>query len=335
MNRLMRILAVMSAMVSNFGQIACKSDSPTTPDTAQLIVRAVTPIQLSGIVGSFAQESPAVQVASARTQRPIANVEVRFTGPSVSQPLALTDANGIASAGQWQFSKRPGTEWLSVWVGGKIELQFAARLRHDVPALVYGFGVSNNELVALAGHRVPAFEFQVFDQFGNGVDDLRITFSVSTGTFDGVSVVTDRAGRAFAGSWLLDKKPGTGELTLSAAGMPLKVFLGQGVDSTSITWYSLRGDNGTPRSRIGFSNLDKCLCGEQQGYFLDQFGSGIYDVAEHGGRFTRTERNVRLTWPYGSGRFEGDSLFVEKFDSVDGETFDPVYITWVYVVERN
>ena len=341
MIRSTKVRVLLLAVVSTALQQACKSDSSTSPDSVELSVHAVSPTNFDGIVGTVAEFSPTIQVIDARTKRPVAKVPVDFIGGSVSSPVVYTDAEGIASAGVWRFSTKAGTERLEARIGDLLKLHFTATLTHDVPTDIR---VSDGgELVGLAGHRVAGFGLQVVDQFGNGVPDVHIAFAVSSGTIAIKSAITDRGGGAFAGDWLLDEAPGTGELTITADGVKPKVLIAEGIDPATLRWYKLQeyhiGNDISPASgldaqaRFGLTVFDKCLCGTQQGFFIDEvaYSPDQVNPVQYGGRYQLVGAILKLPSTFSPSAFiKGDSLFIDRIEFGIPFLFDDFVRTWVY-----
>jgi hypothetical protein len=269
---------------------------------------------------------------------------VHFTNGWVSVPDAVTGENGIASAGEWRFSTAEGTDHVSAYLGGRLVAEFRATLRHDAPTT---FRVSDNgELVGLAGTAVGGFFLQVVDQFGNGVSDVPIAFSASGGRLAKNGAMSGSDGSAATGSWILDERPGTSELTVSADGVKPVVLLGHGLDSAALQWFDLkeirRGsdairpfDLGISNSRFGMTPFNGCLCGEpQRGFYIEtsSFQLNPGKIGQKGGRFEIVGTTVSLLSESElKSYFEGGKLLIEKFYSLSAFLFFGYGIeTWVF-----
>src|SRR5207302_8109345 len=105
----------------------------TGPDSSTRVVAISSPI-LEGTVGFAVTGVPTVSVTG-RDGNPLPNVAIEFLvhDGSVATPVATTDADGIAKAGAWVLSTRPGLNILSVRLSGVERLQFAATGRIGIP----------------------------------------------------------------------------------------------------------------------------------------------------------------------------------------------------------
>lgn len=354
---LVRSPVLLLAVVSTIAQLACKSDSstitsspPAIPDLSTLKVSAVTPTLVEGVVGAVAAFSPTVKVISTETELPVANIEVHFSGSAVNFAVALTDKDGLASAGSWRFATKAGLESLSVSLGKQVRLRFFARLTHDVPADIH---VSNDgELVGLAGREVAGFGMQVVDQFGNGVSGVPLSFSVSAGALDSSRVISDRGGGAYTGRWLLDETPATSQLTISADGLKPKVVFGVGIDPSTVQWYKLKEyrtgaivipapEPGITQARFGVTGMEKCPC--IAGFFIDEmtYASTPPSVSQYGGRFSLVGSSLKLPvsnpiseGAYAGAQARGDELLIDRVHFIYIGDYpipvDVVVVTWVY-----
>jgi hypothetical protein len=334
---------ILAAGVS-ISLLACKSESSTSPDTPELTATPVSPTAVAGVVGAIAPFSPTVKVLDARTQRPAANVRVHFTNGWVSVPEARTDVNGIASAGQWRFSSAVGTDHVSAYLAGRLVAEFRATLTHAAPAT---FRVTDgSEVVALAGTGVVGFFLQVVDQFGNGVADVPITFSASGGTLAKKAAVSGSDGAAATGWWVLDERPGTSELTVSADGVKPLILLGHGLDSAALRWFDLKEirrssgaisplDLGILSSRFFMTPFNGCFCSEpQRGFYVEadsfRFKPGF--IGQKGGRFEIVGTTLNLLSESElKSYFEGERLLIQRFYSLSDFLFFGYEIeTWVF-----
>jgi hypothetical protein len=356
MNRSARRQLGLLAVVSTIGQLACKSDSVSgnssiVPDLSKLSVTAVTQTSAEGIVGAVAGFSPTVRVTNTETLRPVANVEVRFTGSTVGLVVVMTDQDGLANAGSWRFSTKAGRDTLSVSLGERVRLRFVATLTHDAPAEIRTS--DQGELVALAGARVGGFGVLVVDKFGNWVQGVPLSFSVSAGVLDSSHATTAWNGGAYTGRWILDKTPGVSTLTIVAEGVAPKVVFGVGIDSAAVRWYQLKeyrsgaditpANSGIVQARFGVTGMEDCPCATVQGFFIDErtFASTPPNVAQYGGRYELTGTVLKLPkanpvteGTYLGARVQGDELLIDRLHYIyigDSDfPADVVAVTWVY-----
>jgi hypothetical protein len=358
MNRSAQSQLLLLAVVSTIGQLGCKSDSAAVtgnssivPDLSKLNVTAVTQTSVEGIVGAVAGFSPTVRVTNTETLRPVANVEVRFTGSTVGLEIVTTDKDGLASAGAWRFSTRAGRDTLSVSLGEQVRVRFLATLTPDVPAEIRTG--DQGELVALAGAKVGGFGVLVVDKFGNWVPGVPLSFSVSAGVLDSSHATTAWNGGAYTGRWVLDKTPGVSRLTIIAEGMAPKVVFGVGIDSAAVRWYKLKeyrsgtdvtsADSEIRQARFGVTGMENCPCATLRGFFIDDWtlASTSPDMVQYGGRFELAGTDLKLPesnplaeGAYMGARVHGDELLIDRlhFIYLSNPYFPDkvVVVTWVY-----
>jgi hypothetical protein len=271
-------------------------------------------------------------------------VRVHFTNGWVAVPEALTDANGIASAGKWRFSSAVGTDHVSAYLAGRLVAEFKATLTHAAPT---SFRVTDgSEVVALAGTGVVGFSFKVVDEFGNGVPDVPITFSASGGTLTKNEAVSGPDGGSATGWWVLDERPGTSELTVAADGLQPLVLRGYGLDSAALRWFELkeirRGsevisplDLGISSSRFGMTPFNGCLCADpERGFYIEtnsfRLNPGV--IRQKGGRFEIVGTTMSLLSESElKSYFVGGKLLIERFYSPSAFPFFGYEIeTWVF-----
>lgn len=177
--------------------------------------------------GSVVPIVPAVRVAD-QFGNPVPGVPVVFTvtggGGSVPAGTAATDANGIATAGNWTLGAAAGPNTLSAVVGGLPPVQFTAT-GVPVPASLT-INAGNNQ-TAPAGLPVPIPPSVVVrDAQGNPVAGVTVSFAVTGGggRLTGASAPTSASGIAQVGSWVLGSAPGLNTLGASVAGLPSVTF---------------------------------------------------------------------------------------------------------------
>jgi hypothetical protein len=359
MIRSARSQLLLLAVVSTIGQLGCKSDSAAVtgnstivPDLSKLNVTAVTQTSVEGIVGAVAGFSPTVRVTNTETLRPVANVEVRFTGSTVGLEIVTTDKDGLASAGAWRFSTKARPDTLSVSIGERVRLRFVATLTHDAPADIRTS--EGDEVVRLAGGRVEGMSVGVFDKFGNWVPGVSLSFSVSAGVIDSAHGTTSRNSGVHPGTWVLDKTPGVSTLTIAAEGVAPKVVFGVGIDPAAVRWYRLKEyrsgaevtpvNSGITQALFGVTGMENCPCATLQGFFIEEtiYASTPPDVVQDGGRYELTGTDLKLPksnpvseGTYLGARVQGDELLIDRLHYIyDGESIFPadvVAVTWVYV----
>ena len=141
--------------------------------------------------------------------------EVTAGGGSVPSSSAVSDADGIASAGPWTMGD-PGPQELRATAPGVNRVIFrATALAAPVAELVAIEGDGQRTEIALPVRIAPRVRAE--DEAGNPVADTRVTFSASGDSrVDPGEVTTDSAGFAAVDRWILGRTPGT-TYTLTAS----------------------------------------------------------------------------------------------------------------------
>jgi Bacterial Ig-like domain (group 1)/Leishmanolysin len=173
-------------------------------------------------VGTAVPTPPSVQVTTSNGS-PAANTRVTFTVASGSGSVLggtqQTDANGIASVGDWVLGTVAGQQQLNASVPGTPAVSFTATATAGSPAQVSPSTPAN--VTAPPGAPVsPAPAVLVEDDFGNGVPGVSVTWQVQSGggSISGASSTTDASGVARVGSWTLGVTPGTNTLRATVQG---------------------------------------------------------------------------------------------------------------------
>ena len=332
-------IASFVAVASLIIQLGCQADSATDSGPGEPKVESLSPVTVTAVVGTIASFSPTVRVTDSRTHQPLPNVQIQFVpvnGGSVASSVVLTDANGTASAGEWQLSVRSGsTTRLGVWMGGRLQFSFVPILKADAPFLIRN--QSTLEQIGLAGQAVTGFQFTIVDQFNNGVPNVPVTFTTSAGTLAKTSILTDNNGNVSTGAWVLGFTPGTQKLTVTVAGLAPLELTAEAVDASTIRWYRLESEvlpnnNSFPPSglgiqeaRFGVTTFDNCLCKAQKGFFVDEI---IWlpnaFIQRFMGRYQMD--GSALTVPVAaSGVVKTDALILDRPDPDFG-----IMMTWIY-----
>jgi hypothetical protein len=323
----------------------CGSDTTTSPTIKSGLptVEALSQISIEGIVGKIASPAPAIRVTDSKTHKPLANVPVEFRvvgGPgSVTNSSSVTDAMGLASAGEWTFSQRPGPSYLSAYVNGTPLLMFTATLKPDVPAHLVA--ITPIDQAGLPGSEIAGPAVYVQDRYLNPVPDVVVRFAMAddrTQSLERATWISDNSGRAVSGAWTLGSTPGITHTTASVPGVETLVFNAQILDLPAIKWYTLDSVRvgtkdytpvamGISEARFGVTSFDPCLCKKQDGYFIDEvaysgFGGQIYSTS---GRYVLDGPTLTissLTYP---GAIESGHVLLQRPDLDFG-----FVLTWVY-----
>ncbi|MGE0441695.1 MAG: hypothetical protein AB7L66_14035 [Gemmatimonadales bacterium] len=208
---------------------ACGSD-PAHPDRCQLlgatieIERPVLALIKASRhdrperAGQPASVLPAVRVADAG-DRSVAGIPITFrladaASGTITDSVVTTDAAGIARLGGWQLGPSVGTQTVIAEAPGASGV-VPTSIRFEVPvgpgspvSLAIAAG-ANQAGAAGTAVAVPP-RVVVRDAFGNPVPNVAIRFVVELGggSVGGPDQVTDAAGEAAVGSWVLGAVPG-------------------------------------------------------------------------------------------------------------------------------
>lgn len=188
---------------------------------------------------------------------PVPGVSVTFAvtagGGTITGEAATTNAAGIATVGSWTLGPALGPNSLTATVGtlSGSPVTFNATAATLPPSSMSING--GNSQTALAGQPVPIKpSVKVIDSEGFGVSGITVSFSIRSGagTITGASAVTNSAGIATLGDWVL----GIGGNSLFASvpgltGDPL-IFVALGTAEVQIVTF---GDSNTD---LGFLGTD-------------------------------------------------------------------------------
>jgi adhesin/invasin len=190
-----------------------------------------TKIELSGgdgqavAVASAVPIRPAVKITDADGQ-PVGGVEVTFAiasgGGTLVGASQLTSGEGIAAVESWVLGTTLGTNTLTAASGGLSgsPVTFTATAVAGSPSSIV-LHAGNNQSTGVGSAVAVAPAVRVFDAFGNPVAGVPVTFAaIETGSsVIGVDQLTDAAGIATAGSWVLGTSPGFYTLQATSAGL--------------------------------------------------------------------------------------------------------------------
>ncbi|GLC26316.1 hypothetical protein rosag_28290 [Roseisolibacter agri] len=193
---------------------------PNTPAS----VTATTPTTVTATAGTVVASSPTIVLRDA-SGAPVPGVQVLFNtiGGGVQYPVDTTDAQGIASAGQWQLGGQPGEYVVSAVVsypGGNIAgnpVRFTANAI-AVPTNIVITKSAGDAQTAVAGSILPTQPAVLVTSNGAPVAGVTVQFIASG---DGVAtpmfVQTDASGIART-SWRLQTGAGPNSLSVVVPG---------------------------------------------------------------------------------------------------------------------
>jgi adhesin/invasin len=180
------------------------------------------------VAGNAVTIPPAVMVRDSHGN-PVAAVPVVFAvvagGGSVSGLAAVTNAQGVATAGSWSLGPFVGANSLSATVQGtSVSTTFTATGLVGSAASISIHAGNNQSAVAGSGV-VTAPAVKVGDSNGNPVPGAVVIFAVGSGggSVTGSAATTNAQGVATIGSWTLGSSPGPNSLSATVEGSVLSV----------------------------------------------------------------------------------------------------------------
>ena len=211
--------------------LACSnSDHPSSPKalTPARIV-AQTSTRIIAAVGSPVSPPPAVRVLSVMGE-PVPNASVSFTvttgDGNVQNTTAATDANGVATAGQWILGTHSGTQTLRATLGSSAALDFNVNAVPGPPAQMQL--VAGGNQYGRVGTVLPVSPaVRVLDKYSNVIVGDSVTFVPigASGSVAGGSVKTNAQGLAAPDAWTLGSAEGVDSVYSSAApGLWLPIY---------------------------------------------------------------------------------------------------------------
>jgi len=236
-------LALMAAAVA-CGENTTSPNPPivTEPPPAFSVFESVSPTSGEGVVGTAGPYTPKVLVING-AGHPAANVRVKFAFVtdepgaqvgSIGTSEAVTNAEGIATAGEWTLSTKAGPNFLQATIAGARPLSFRADARADKPVSLGWLSQIEGE-GGLVGAAVQPPHVQARDRYGNSVAGIPVTFAITAGggTLEGATMVTMENGVS-ALAWTLGPSLGANTITASAAGLQSIDFTVQAIEAGAI-----------------------------------------------------------------------------------------------------
>jgi hypothetical protein len=202
-------------LAAAFAMAACSGSEGTAP-AKPTAVQAVSGSGASATVGTALASSPTFKVTDA-SGNAVANVAVTIavTGGGGSLSGAPTkSSSGATSVGTWTLGTTAGTNTITVTVAGLTPLTITATGTAASASKVTA--APSNVATAKAGDVIASpVVFAVQDQYGNGVANQPVTFTVTAGggSVTPSTATTDASGNAST-TWRLGNRGGT--QTLSA-----------------------------------------------------------------------------------------------------------------------
>lgn len=287
--------------------------------TPQLVFEALSPTDIEGVVGTAVLQEPTVIVKDAGGI-PLANVLVKFAVVSdelgvlvgsLSRADALTNAEGIATAGEWTLSTTAGPNSLQASIVGAEHLMFRAVARPDAPVSL-GWLSDMEGQVGVAGMTTQPPRLQVRDRFGNSVAGVHVTFAITAGggTLEGTQMVTADYGSEALG-WTLGANPGVNTITASALGLGSIEFTIEAIEANTIYDFTMV-------EGVGWDVASAFVAFTDDGRFVShaKYGEGWLWVVS--GTYVISGSTVVLTYPAGDeemGTLVDGVLVLDRWDN--------------------
>lgn len=210
---------VLGAACVALAATGCEEDPAALDPTKPVAVVVASGNSQTGRIGAQLPRDPRVLVIG-QTGLPVPNVPVQFEADpgsgAVTVSAAVTDAQGIASAGPWTLGDAPGEHRVAATAADLAPAVFTATAT-DVPALLEVVAGADQEAEVGAEVQVPP-AVRVLNAAGAPVANLPVTFLSASGFVVGAEARTGSDGRAAVGSWTLGTKSGAQELVAAVAG---------------------------------------------------------------------------------------------------------------------
>lgn len=188
-------------------------------------------------VGTAVALPPSVLVTDS-SGKPMSGITVTFSlpageGGSVTGASAVSDSQGIATAGSWVLSTAAGSDLLVARTSGVAGLTFYATGTAGAAAKV-AITQGNNQTAAPSATIVPAPAVLVTDKYANPISAVTVTFAVASGggSVTGATPSTGSNGVARVGGWTLGPTAGTNTLTATVTGVAPVQFTADSVYQT-------------------------------------------------------------------------------------------------------
>ncbi len=195
-------------------------EAEADPIAARTRVTAVAN-QLRAKAGSSLTDSVAVRVTDS-TGRALAGVPVRWATQdgSVEAVNARTDSTGAARA-RWTLSNRVGTQQLRAFVGppeSRIPPVAISATGLAGAAVAIKVMEGDRQRAAAAATLPKAIVLRALDANGNGVGDVQVVLSISSGSVPDTAVTTDSLGYARV-KWTMGHSAGEHSLAVHVEGI--------------------------------------------------------------------------------------------------------------------
>ena len=247
------------------------------PQIAALAVSAGN--NQSGTAGSNLPTAPSV-VARDASNNPVEGVTVFFTvmsgGGTVTNASAVTNAQGIASAGTWRLGAATGTHLLSAQVPqsgvANNPIVFTATATAGAPVALTALSATTQSTpIGALVTSVPSVI--VRDAVGNPASGIPVTFALTSGggQITGGTQTTNAQGIATLGSWRVGPNPGPNTVTANSSGLTPVTFTANGTAGAPVLIEKSLGDNQT-------GQVNRAVAIAPQVRVVDAAGNGVGGV---------------------------------------------------------
>lgn len=175
--------------------------------------------------GSTLPANPSVVVTDSGGN-PVPGVLVTFAitsgGGSLTGPSQMTDANGLAAVGSWTLGPAPGENTMTASSAGLTGSPVILNATGTGPATNIAIFLGNNQSAPVLAHVATPPCVKVTDAGGTGVQNVQVTFTISSGGGNIIgppTVTTDSAGIAFINGWNMGVLPGPNVMSVASAGL--------------------------------------------------------------------------------------------------------------------
>ncbi len=222
--------------------------------------------------GTVVPVAPAVRVTDG-SGNPVMGARVTFAiatgGGAIAGSTPFSDAQGVATLGQWVLGTGIGQNSLTAAVDGLAGTPVVFTATGVVgPAASLTIVEGDGQQATIGTQVTTAPAVRVADAFGNPVAGLAITFAVTAGggSVTGSVPISDPGGVARVGTWRLGFVPGVNTLSATRQGVPPASF---GAEATDLAVSQISAGIGHSCA-VGTDNVTRCWGDNTSG----QLGNG-------------------------------------------------------------
>ncbi len=284
-NSLPTILALLAC---NALFSACTDTSAPNPITQKNnVITAASATSLAAVVNHDVGELPSVTVRDT-DGRPVKGVPVAFAidqgGGTATGIYDTTDVDGVARVGSWKVGRVSGTNVLSARLNDREKILFSARGIADAPARSSKYSGDNQS--ARAGTEISVRpRVRISDSYDNAVAGVKVVFAVASGggSVSNATVVSDYAGVATLGSWVLGESR-VQTITATPEGLDPQTFTATALANS----YSCSNASTIALGLTHTESLSPSSCVTDDGVYYDKF---VVDLSAPAHVFSVTSPN--------------------------------------------